>query len=296
MTMAPLAELTMVRKRFGALVALDGLSLEVRRGELLAVLGPNGAGKSTAIALLLGLQRPAEGSVRLFGQAPGIVTRQRVGVMMQDVALAPELKVAEHIMLVASYYSSRSPVREVLAATRTDSLAGRAYGTLSGGQKRLVQFAVALCGRPELLILDEPTVGLDVETRVAVWETVRRLRDAGTAIVLTTHYLEEAEALADRVAVLVKGRLVACGTVDEIRRVVDRKRVICTTRLAAADLEQWPGVESVTHQDGRMHLRVRSAEQTVRQLLAADPHVCDLEVLRAGLAEAFTELTQEVAR
>jgi ABC-2 type transport system ATP-binding protein len=114
--------------------------------------------------------------------------------------------------------------------------------------------------------------------------------------VLTTHYLEEAEALADRVAVLMKGRLVACGTVDEIRGVVDRRRVICTTRLAVADLERWPGVESVTRHDGRTHLRVRSAEQTVRQLLAADADVCDLEVLRAGLAEAFTELTQEAAR
>jgi ABC-2 type transport system ATP-binding protein len=146
MTMAPLAELSVVCKRFGAIVALDGLSLEVRRGELLAVLGPNGAGKSTAIALMLGLQRPAAGSVRLFGQAPGLATRRRVGVMMQDVALAPELKVAEHITLVASYYSTPLPVQEVMAATRTDALAGRAYGTLSGGQKRLVQFAVALCG------------------------------------------------------------------------------------------------------------------------------------------------------
>jgi ABC-2 type transport system ATP-binding protein len=296
MTMAPLAELSVVRKRFGAIVALDGLSLEVRRGELLAVLGPNGAGKSTAIALMLGLQRPAAGSVRLFGQAPGLATRRRVGVMMQDVALAPELKVAEHITLVASYYSTPLPVQEVMAVTRTDALAGRAYGTLSGGQKRLVQFAVALCGRPDLLVLDEPTVGLDVETRTSVWETIRRLREAGTAIVLTTHYLEEAEALADRVAVLMKGRLVACGTVDEIRGVVDRRRVICTTRLAVADLERWPGVESVTRHDGRTHLRVRSAEQTVRQLLAADADVCDLEVLRAGLAEAFTELTQEAAR
>jgi ABC-2 type transport system ATP-binding protein len=296
MTTAPVAELVTVTKRFGHVVALDGLSLDVRRGELLAVLGPNGAGKSTAIALLLGLQRPAAGVVRLFGHAPGIATRRRLGVMMQDVSLAPELRVGEHIALVASYYASPLLVADVMALTHTSMLANRAYGRLSGGQKRLVQFALALCGRPELLFLDEPTVGLDVEVRTLVWETMRRLRDAGTAIVLTTHYLEEAEALADRVAVLMKGRLIAGGTVDDIRAVVDRKRVICRTRLAVDDLERWPGVETVMRQDGRTHLNVRSAEQTVRRLLADDPDVGDLEVHRAGLAEAFTELTQEARR
>ena len=143
MTMAPLAELSMVHKRFGALVALDGLSLEVRRGELLAVLGPNGAGKSTAIALMLGLQRPASGSVRLFGQMPGILTRQRVGVMMQDVALAPELKVFEHITLVASYYASPSSVHDVMAATRTDMLAPCIRHPLGRAEA-----PGAVCGRP----------------------------------------------------------------------------------------------------------------------------------------------------
>ena len=296
MTTAPVAELVTVTKRFGHVVALDGLSLDVRRGELLAVLGPNGAGKTTAIALLLGLLRPAAGVVRLFGRAPGLATRRRLGVMMQDVSLAPELRVGEHIALVASYYASPLLVVDVMALTHTSMLANRPYGSLSGGQKRLVQFALALCGRPELLFLDEPTVGLDVEVRTLVWETMRRLRDAGTAIVLTTHYLEEAEALADRVAVLMKGGLMACGTVDDIRAVVDRKRVICRTRLAVDDLERWPGVETVMRQDGRTHLKVRSAEQTVRRLLADDPDVGDLEVHRAGLAEAFTELTHEARR
>jgi len=297
MTPASLAALSNVTKRFGAVVALDNLSLEIVRGELLAVLGPNGAGKSTAIALLLGLHQPASGAVRLFDRAPdAIAARQRIGVMMQDVSLVPDLKVKEHVHLASSYYPAPMPVAEVMALTRVSALANRTYGTLSGGQKKLVQFAVAVCGRPELLFLDEPTAGLDVESRALVWETMRRLRGEGTAIVLTTHYLEEAEALADRVSVLVKGRLVANGTVDEIRAVVDRKRVICTTRLAPEDLERWPGVEAVTCHDRRLHLTVRHAEQTVRRLLAADEDVRDLEVLRAGLTEAFTELTQEVAR
>jgi len=297
MTHASLAALSNVTKRFGAVVALDNLSLEIARGELLAVLGPNGAGKSTAIGLLLGLHQPASGAVRLFDRAPdAIAARQRIGVMMQDVSLVPDLKVKEHVHLASSYYPTPMPVAEAMALTRVAALANRTYATLSGGQKKLVQFAVAVCGRPELLFLDEPTAGLDVESRALVWETMRRLRGDGTAIVLTTHYLEEAEALADRVAVLVKGRLVADGTVDEIRAVVDRKRVICTTRLAPEDLERWPGVEAVACRDRRVHLTVRNAEQTVRRLLTADADVRDLEVLRAGLTEAFTELTQEAAR
>ena len=210
--------------------------------------------------------------------------------------LAPEMKVHEHIELVASYYPAPMSPDEAMRLTHIASLAQRPYGKLSGGQKRLVQFAIAICGRPELLFLDEPTVGLDVEARGLLWATVRQLRSSGTAIVLTTHYLEEAEALADRVAVLARGRLVASGTVSEIRSVVDRKRIICSTELTPDDIRSWPGVDSVTHGEGRLHLTVRNAEAIVRRLLAADNDVRDLEVTRAGLAEAFTELTQEGAR
>jgi ABC-2 type transport system ATP-binding protein len=297
MSSRQVAVLTAVSKHFGPIVALDAVTLEVERGTLLALLGPNGAGKSTAIAILLGLQRPGAGSARLLGDEPHrVATRRRVGVMMQELGLAPELKVKEHIELVSSYYPSPMPLSEVLAFTQTTALANRPYGKLSGGQKRLVQFAMAICGRPELLFLDEPTVGLDVQARSLVWGTVRELRRAGTSIVLTTHYLEEAEALADRVAVLARGRLVASGTVNEIRAVVDRKRVICQTRLATADLACWPGVESIDRDDRKVRLTVRDAEAVVRRLLITDPEVRDLEVLRAGLAEAFTELTQEAVR
>jgi len=291
----PIAQLSAVTKRFGSVQALDNLTLAIGRGEVVALLGPNGAGKSTAIALLLGLQRPDAGSACLFGEAPSAATRRRVGVMMQEVGLAPEMKVREHIELVASYYPAAMSPDQAMGLTHVDSLAQRPYGKLSGGQKRLVQFAIAVCGRPELLFLDEPTVGLDVEARGLLWATVRQLRSSGTAIVLTTHYLEEAEALADRVAVLARGRLVASGTVSEIRSVVDRKRIICSTELAPDDIRSWPGVDSVTHGEGRLHLTVRNAEAIVRRLLAADSEVRDLEVMRAGLAEAFTELTQERA-
>lgn len=289
-----LAELSGVSKRFGSVVALDGLDLKVRGGELLAVLGPNGAGKTTAISLLLGLQRPDAGSARLFGQSPRMLAaRRQVGVMMQEVALAPELRVRELIDLVASYYPAPLAPDAVMEMTHTTSLARRPYGKLSSGQKRQAQFAMAVCGRPKLLFLDEPTVGLDVQARQLMWATLRELVGAGSSIVLTTHYLEEAEALADRVAVLAKGRLVASGTVGEIRAHVSRKRISCSTTLTVEQVGLWPNVETVSRDRQRLHLTAGNAESVVRQLLDADQGLQELEVRRAGLSEAFTELTQE---
>ena len=295
-----LGELSNVSKRFrsrtGDIQALDGLSLEVRSGELLALLGPNGAGKTTAISLLLGLQRPDGGSARLFGQPPhSVEARREIGVMMQEVALAPELRVREHIDLVSSYYPSPLGIEETLKATRTESLANRPYGKLSGGQKRQAQFALAVCGRPKLLFLDEPTVGLDVQARELMWTSLREIVDRGVSIVLTTHYLEEAEALADRVAVLGKGRLIASGTVDEMRALVVRTRIRCSTTLPEEEVARWPGVGSVIRKGATLEITAANAEAVVRRLLAADADLENLEVRRAGLAEVFTELTQEAA-
>ncbi|MBZ5594169.1 MAG: ABC transporter ATP-binding protein [Acidobacteriia bacterium] len=289
-----LAELSGVSKRFGKIVALDGLDLEVRRGELFAVLGPNGAGKTTAISLLLGLRQPDAGSARLFGQSPQCVgARRQVGVMMQEVTLAQELRVRELIDLVASYYPDPYTPDAVLEMTDTAPLRDRPYGKLSAGQKRQAQFALAVCGRPKLLFLDEPTVGLDVQARELMWSTLRQLVEDGSSIVLTTHYLEEAEALADRVAVLAKGRMIASGTVSEIRAHVVRKHISCATSLAAEEVAAWPEVQSVSRDQQRLNISVSNAETVVRRLLAADEELEELEVRRAGLAEAFTELTQE---
>lgn len=291
-----LAELSGVTKRFGNTVALDDLSLDVRRGELLAVLGPNGAGKTTAISLLLGLHQPDRGSAHLFGQSPGAMeARRSVGVMMQEAALAPELLVREQIDLVAGYYPDPLSADETLQITGTAPLQKRPYGKLSTGQKRQVQFALALVGRPRLLFLDEPTVGLDLQSREMLWATLRRLVSEGSSIVLTTHYLEEAEALADRVAVLARGRLVATGTVSEMRALVVRKRITCRTSLTVAQVARWPDVQTVTSDQHGLHITASNTENVVRLLLAADDNLQDLEVQRAGLAEAFNELTQEVA-
>lgn len=290
---ASIAELLNVTKRYGKTVALDGLSLAVRPGELLAVLGPNGAGKSTAIGLWLGTLEPDEGIARVLGGSPlDVRSRLGVGVMMQEVALAPMLTAREHVALAASYYRDPLPVEETLVLTGAKALAGRRYSKLSGGEKRQVQFATAVCGRPRLLFLDEPTVGLDVKAREAMWRTIRRLRDEGCAVVLTTHYLEEAEALADRVAVIAKGTLIAEGSVDEMRSLVTRSRISCVSGLAVEEIERWPGVVEAVREGRVVRVTATDADAVVRRLLAADPDLHHLQVEKASLAEAFNELTK----
>jgi ABC-type multidrug transport system ATPase subunit len=260
------------------------------------VLGPNGAGKSTAISLWLGLLEPDAGTARLFGESPlDVDARRRVGVMMQEVGLTPELRVRELVELTASYYPAPLETRETLSITGIDALADRPYAKLSAGQKRQVQFALAICGRPPLLFLDEPTVGLDVEARETMWRTIRALLTQGCSIVLTTHYLEEAEALADRVAVLANGRLIASGSVDEIRALVSRKQITCSTTISVDDVSQWPGVLCAVRSTHRLQVTASDAEGVVRRLLSVDAGVRDLEVRQAGLAEAFSELTKEAA-
>jgi ABC-2 type transport system ATP-binding protein len=288
-----LAELSGVSKRYGKVVALDGMELQVRPAELLAVLGPNGAGKSTAISLMLGLRTPDAGTARLFSQSPlNLASRRHIGVMMQEVALPPELRVREHVDLVASYYPEPMTAEDALRLTRTLPLAARPYGKLSNGQKRQVQFAIAVVGRPKLLFLDEPTVGLDLPSREMMWSMLRELVRQGASIVLTTHYLEEAEALADRVVVLAKGHTIASGTVNQLRSLVGRKRITCETSLPPELVAAWPEVQTVIRDRARLHITASNSDAVVKRLAMADGNFLDLEVHRAGLAEAFTELTQ----
>jgi ABC-2 type transport system ATP-binding protein len=291
MSDASVAALAGIRKRYGSIVALDGLDLEVLPGALLAVLGENGAGKTTAIGVLLGLVRPDAGEVSLFGRPPAeLAARRHVGVMLQEATLPAELRVREHIDLVASYYPAPLAVGAALELCGLGALAERPYGRLSGGQKRLVQLAIALCGRPRLLFLDEPTVGLDLEARERLWAALRQLVGDGVAIVLTSHDLEEVGGLADRVLVLGAGRAVASGTVDELRALVDCTHVSIASRLDVDEVAAWAEVTTASRARDRLELTARVAEPLVRRLLAADPEACDLEVRRAGLADAFRAL------
>jgi ABC-2 type transport system ATP-binding protein len=296
-TNVPVARLAAAVKRYGAITALDGADLLVKPGELLALLGPNGAGKSTAISLMLGLIRPDAGSVELFGQDPQkIEARRRIGVMLQSALLPPTLRVGELLRLTASYYPVPRPVQEAAELAGVADLLKRPYGKLSGGQQRRVQFALALCGRPELLFLDEPTVGMDIDARQKLWTAIRRLIAEGCAVVLTTHYLEEAEALADRVCVMAHGRVIHEGTVDELRARVSLKRIRCITATSIDKVSAWPDVVEARLEGERMHVTTAEAEIVVRQLLDADTQLRELEVQRAGLAEAFTELTRDAEK
>jgi ABC-2 type transport system ATP-binding protein len=296
MTTEVVARLDRAGKRYGEVQALDQVDLEVRRGEVQAVLGPNGAGKTTAISLLLGLLRPDSGSATLFGEGPhALGARRRIGAMLQTAGVPETLTAGELLSLFRSYYPQPRTVADIVELAGVGDLLKRRYGKLSGGQQRRVQFALSLAGQPEILFLDEPTTGLDIDARQTIWKTIRALVAEGCAVVLTTHYLEEAEALADRVSVLARGRMVASGDVQQIRARVAQRRISCLSRLASEAIAAWPEVRSVARDGGRLEIVTDAAETVVRQLLFEDRELSELEVRRAGLAEAFVEITREAA-
>ena len=290
------AQLEGVVKNYGKVRALDGVDLAVNAGEVLAVLGPNGAGKTTAISLLLGLLEPDAGKATLFGERPKELTaRRRIGAMLQTAGVPDTIMVGELITLFRSYYPDPRTFADVVTLAGVDDILKRRYGKLSGGQQRRAQFALSIVGRAQILFLDEPTTGLDISARERMWKTIRMLAADGCAIVLTTHYLEEAEALADRVCVLAHGRVVAEGNVQQIRSRVSQRRVSCICSLDAAAIAAWPNVRTIDRSGERIEIVTDAAENIVRRLLSEDAGLSELEVRRAGLAEAFVEITKEAA-
>ena len=288
------ASLEGVSKKYGEVRALRNVNFTVRAGEVVALLGPNGAGKTTAVKLLLGFLEPNAGKARVFGGDPtNPQNRMRAGAMLQVGKVPETLRVREHIDLFSTYYPKPMPLEEVLAVAGLEKLRDRKFGDLSGGQRQRTLFALAICGNPDLLFLDEPTVGLDVESRRALWEEIRRLVDRGKTVLLTTHYLEEADALADRIAVINQGAIIAEGTPAEIKAQTTGKRIRCITALSLSSLLQIPGVTDANQDREAVEIRAREAEPVVRALLAADPSLSGLEVTSAGLEEAFLALTQD---
>lgn len=294
-----LAELLGASKQFGkgstTVQAVSGLDLEVRSGELLALLGPNGAGKSTAIGMLTGLTAPTSGSARLFGRDPRDVrARRRLGVMLQASGVPETLRVHELLTQFRGYYPAPLPMAQVVTAAGLDGLEGRMFGELSGGQQRRVLFGLALAGDPDLVVVDEPTTGLDVEARHGLWATLRELSGSGRGVVLTTHYLEEADALADRIVVIDRGVVIAQGRPAEVKARVPGRRVRAQTAVSLAVASKWPGVARASREGSWLELHARSAEPVLRALLDLDPSVTEVTVTEPSLEEAFLALTSDM--
>ena len=294
-----IASLTGVTKKYRAVTALNNLSLTVRAGELLAVLGPNGAGKTTAIRLLLGLSRPDHGQVRVFGGDPTQhASRTRVGAMLQVAKVPETLKVKEHIALFRHYYPNPLPFTQIIESAGLEGLEDRLFGALSGGQKQRLLFALAICGNPNLIFLDEPTAGLDINTRHLIWQQIRSLVKQGRTVVLTTHYLEEVDALSDRVVVLNRGNIVAQGTSAEIKAQTSQRKISCVTHLSIDSIKAIANVNNVSFQNERVEIRTSEAEFVLRELFARDPLLHGLELSNSSLEEAFIKIidTQEQAQ
>jgi ABC-2 type transport system ATP-binding protein len=289
----PVARLDDVTHRFGATVALDRVSFASRPGEVVALLGPNGAGKTTLVRILLGLIEPTQGKATLWNEAPtSMRARRRVGAMLQVGRVPETLTVREHVHLFSSYYGTPVPLDETLATAGVAAFADRRFGELSGGQRQRALYALAICGVPDLLVLDEPTVGLDVDARRAFWSGVRTLIARGCSVLLTTHYLEEADAVASRIVIVNKGRIVADGTPRAIKQTVATRKVrFVTSALDEMTLRSIYGMRSVVR-DGEVFVALTAdAERVARELLYRDPNLSGLEIASAGLEEAFLALT-----
>ncbi|MBF0688302.1 MAG: ABC transporter ATP-binding protein [Cellulomonas sp.] len=295
-----------VTRRFGAVTALDDVSLRVEAGELVGLLGPNGAGKTTLLSLVTGLRTPDAGTVRVFGGNPrDPASRTSLGTTPQETGLPDTLKVREVVDFVAGHFAHPMPRDEVLARFGLTDLAERQTGALSGGQKRRLAVGLSLVGRPRLVLLDEPTTGLDVEARHILWQALRDYHGDGATVIVTSHYLEEIEALAERVVVVGGGRVLADDTLARVLDLVAVRRVTLTLGAGRpADLLALPGVQDVvdaTDAPGQVPGRTRvtlvasDADAAVRALVERAVPFTDLEVRGASLEEAFLSLTSHDA-
>jgi ABC-2 type transport system ATP-binding protein len=281
----------------GPIHAVRGIDVRIAAGETVALLGPNGAGKSTTIDMLLGLLRPDEGSVSVFGRQPSdAVAEGAVGGMLQTGELIRDLSVGEMVAMMASLYPAPLTVEEALELAGVSEIAGQRTNKLSGGQTQRVRLALALVSDAELLVLDEPTVALDVESRHAFWTTMRAFAARGKTIVFATHYLEEADAYADRAVLMAHGAIVADGPTTEIRAMVGTRTIRATLPGVDVDaLAALPGVSAAERRGEAAILRCADSDAAIRALLAAHPDARNIEINAAGLEEAFLELTGDRA-
>jgi ABC-2 type transport system ATP-binding protein len=293
--MPPAAQLIDATKKYGSVEAIKGISLDIELGEVVAMLGPNGAGKTTSISLLLGLRKPTSGKALLFGLKPDdLNARSRVGVMLQESGIPTVLKVRELVDLFRSYYPKPMAGERALAMAGLEEKANAQVKELSGGQKQRLYFALAVCGDPDVLFLDEPTVGMDVEGRRSFIERIAEFIQMGRTVVLTTHYLEEADQLAKRVVVIDRGVVIADASPQEIKSKVAGKRVRFAATVTEKDLDGLP-VSASTIQDHRVQLLTNQPEAVLRELFRRGVEMSDLEVSGADLEDAFISLTTHKA-
>jgi ABC-2 type transport system ATP-binding protein len=280
-------------KRYGSIEAVRGIDLEVATGETVALLGPNGAGKSTTIDMILGLSEPDGGAVSVFGGSPSAaIGGGLVGAMLQSGALIRDLSVRELVGMVASLYPQPLEVEDALQLTGLEEAASQRTQKLSGGQTQRVRFAVALVSNPRLLVLDEPTVAMDVEGRRSFWDTMRELASRGKTILFATHYLEEADAYADRAVLMASGRIVADGPTTEIKAMVGTRTIRATLPTGGlSELAVLPGVTTADRHGQAIVLSCSDSDIAIRALLERFPEVRDIEIAPAGLEEAFLTLT-----
>ena len=290
--MPPVAQLIDATKKYGSVEALKGVSIDIELGDVVAMLGPNGAGKTTSINLLLGLRKPTSGKALLFGLKPDdLNARSRIGVMLQESGIPNVLKVRELVDLFRSYYPKPMARDRAIAMAGLEEKANAQVKELSGGQRQRLYFALAVCGDPDVLFLDEPTVGMDVEGRRAFIERIAEFIQMGRTVVLTTHYLEEADQLAKRVIVIDRGLVIADASPQEIKSRVAGKRVRFTAAaLTEKDLEGLP-VTTSTIVEHSVQLLTNQPEAVLRELFRRDIEISDLEVSGADLEDAFISLT-----
>jgi ABC-2 type transport system ATP-binding protein len=287
--------LSRLSKSYGRVRAVRSIDLTVTAGETVALLGPNGAGKTTTIDIILGLRRPDAGTVSVFGRPPAAAVRAGwVGGMVQTGSLLEHLKVRELVSLMASYYPHPLPVGDVLRLTGAAEFAGQLTTKLSGGQTQRVRFAAALAGDPDLLVLDEPTAGIDVAGRHEFWQAMRAVARRGKTVLFATHYLEDADAYADRIVVIAGGRIIADGPATEIKARAGARMIRATLPGAGLTvLRALPGVVSADRHGGAVLLSCSDADTALRTLLGSFPAARDIEVRGGSLEEAFLELTAD---
>jgi len=293
MTGPTIVEVSNLGKSYTAITALDDVSFSVQSGEVLTLLGPNGAGKTTLIKLLLGRLRPCRGEIQIFGLAPGsMAVRRQSGTMLQVATLPETVKVSEQLQLFRSYYPAPMAYQELLHLSGLEDLAQRYCRQLSVGQKQCLLFALAICGRPRLLLLDEPSVGMDIRARQTLWRSVEALKAEGTSVILTTHYLEEADQLSDRILLLQRGRVIREGTPAQIKATGRYHEISFRGGLSLTQLQQMASIEQISQQGERLSLRTRDPSQVLRQLLSQVERLDELNVSGASLEDAFLALDQ----